>query len=465
MADQQRALFEVRISEDQLQVVLNCVWDGEQTEALLRRVQSEIDHLGLSRMADRADIERRVLEATERSHDLSEVVLMEGMPPIQPVDGTVEWASDFFSTGFAVDPESGAIDYRRRQAQPEVSAGQLLARTIPPHEGRPGCDVFGKPIRVARAMPARIRAGANVEYNESEHAYYALEGGRIRWANEILSVDLLYVVPGTVGLQSGNISHPGAVQIDGDVQVGASVVAGGDVDVRGMVEECDIQAGGNLTVCGGISGGPSQHIVSAGTVHARFILEGHVEAADDVVVEREIVHSNVITCGNVLMPGGRIVGSDVQALAGVTVRQAGTEGLVPTHITVAGTPFVNKQIALRERLIAQYKEDLAKMEKALASVRGRESALNPRQREALDTISEKREEYAEICEHLEREITHIQEIAGEKPKAEIVVKEILYPETVLCIRDVKIRITEALRGPLRARLVRDKIRLTSALEE
>ena len=213
---------------------------------------------------------------------------------------------------------------------------QRLARLIPPRCGTPGRDVLGGDINVADPLPATIRVGSNVRVEDQEDgstAYYATFDGRIRWADGVLAVDDVYVIKGNVGLETGNIDHPGAVVIEGDIQAGASVTAKGDIIVKGMVEPSNVNASGKLVVNGGVVGRDGFKIELDGGLHAKYVLEATVLTGDDVEVSNEIDRANIKTRGRVVIPKGRITGGHVSARRGIDVGVAGADGLIPTVLS------------------------------------------------------------------------------------------------------------------------------------
>src|SRR5690606_10724322 len=121
--------------------------------------------------------------------DIHDVPIVEGTPPAPPVHGRIEWVADFFSTGFVIDEATGRADYRQRAAQRSVEAGQLLARIIPPEEGREGTDVFGQRVPPEKPRPAKLRAGPHVRIDETTGMVYAEVTGRIRLNDGLVTVD------------------------------------------------------------------------------------------------------------------------------------------------------------------------------------------------------------------------------------------------------------------------------------
>jgi uncharacterized protein (DUF342 family) len=324
--------FNLRVTDDGMAVLLDCTIPDEGLDSLLTWIEAELTSLNVANPPTREQLEQGIRHAAEKGSSLVNEVILEGERPIPPQDGAIEWTQDFFSSGFAVDEKTGAVDYRRRVEHLTVEAGQLLACVTPPKDGEDGCDVFGRPIPAGNPKPAQLYPGSNVRVDEKEDGvyFYAVSNGRLRWVSNLLAVDEVFHIPESVGLATGDVAHPGSVLIGGDVLAGSRIEAGGDVEVNGTVESADIQAGGNLYVHGGITGLGNQSIKVKGNVNAKYILEASIDANENILVEREVVQSTLRTRGSLTMPRGRLVGGAVTALGGIVLREAGSDGLVPT---------------------------------------------------------------------------------------------------------------------------------------
>ncbi|MCK4546224.1 MAG: DUF342 domain-containing protein [Candidatus Eisenbacteria sp.] len=344
-----RGDFNLRVSPDRMAVLLDCdtssVDLGELEEAIRERMLS----MGIAEPPDGARLLRLLTAAAKKDPRIKELELAEGLKPVQPLDGRIEWAGDFFNPGFVVDEETGKIDYKQRVAMTSVMEGDLLARAIPPTEGREGLDVLGRPVRTAKPRRPRIRVGKNVRHDKEESAYYAAERGRVRWVDGVLSVDNVYQIRGNVGPTTGHILHPGAVVVTGDVQEGYNIESLGDIEVRGFVEAAQLQTSGSLMVRGGMIGAEGQRIVVSGDIHAKFIMDADVLAGGDVYVEREIIRSHVISRGSISIPNGRVVGGEIRALRGVVAGQVGSVANVSTTV-VAGEDYSLEETALTDRM-------------------------------------------------------------------------------------------------------------------
>ncbi len=134
-----------------------------------------------------------------------------------------------------------------------------------------------------------------------------------------LSVDEVYTIQEDVSVETGDISHIGAVVVNRDVLNGAKIDAVGNIEVHGTVENAEIRTKGHLTVRGGIRQSEGYKIVAEGSIHAMYILGGDIKAKKDIVVTREIVNVDLRTLGAVMVSRGRIVGGKTVALRGIYV--------------------------------------------------------------------------------------------------------------------------------------------------
>ncbi len=101
------------------------------------------------------------------------------------------------------------------------------------------------------------------------------------------------------------------MQVRGDIAVTMEVRVTGDVVVNGTIEAALVEAGGSVTVKGGIIGMAEALQDAAATAHrphrlwrhaeAKFIENAIISAGKDVEVEREIRQSSIAAGGSVLV--------------------------------------------------------------------------------------------------------------------------------------------------------------------
>ncbi|HOF39039.1 MAG TPA: FapA family protein [Candidatus Hydrogenedentes bacterium] len=451
VCDQNKDDVRLSVTVDRLAVLFSGTVDEARQREIIAAIIEKLTALGVTPVPSEAGLWKALSEATpDEDGRLTGVVLVAGTAPQPSKDGWIEWPRDFFSSGFVVNEQTGAVNYRERIGDPTIQKGELIARVWPAEPGQDGQDVFGRCIPAATPKTLYVRCGTNVEVSEDGIEYRATRSGRVRYSRQVLSVDRVYIIDGNVGLASGNIDHTGAVFVEGDVEAEARVRSVGDVEVRGIVEGADIDAGGNLFVRRGITGGGHRHIKAGGRVQARFLVETNIEAGDDVWVERESINSTVFTKGSFIMPGGRLVGGSVVAQGSIRVRQAGSEGLVRTRLAIELDPALTAAIGEKDAEIKRIRSSLMKIKETLSALKRKNSTLSDSAREALTLLAGNIEDMRSTLATLESEREELLAQLHSRGRPQIIVRTVAYPETIFDIYTHRVRLRETLLGPVRA---------------
>lgn len=451
--------MELRVSEDKLQlVVMDCEVPPDGVDAVKENLYEKLTEVKAADEAFRIDLESWLTEHAEGGK-IEEAILYEGVPPKPPDHGRIEWEGDFFTPGFYQDPETGALDYRRPKAQPNVEDGQLLARVIPPTPGEAGIDVLGKMIPPEEPREAVIRAEKNVRVEGYE--YYSTMNGRIRWASDGLSVDEVLTIEGDVGLETGHIKHPGALEVRGDILEGCEVEADGDIEIGGMIEPAQIRAGGRLVVRGGIAGNEDHLITVKGDIEAKYILDANIESHGDIKVEKEIDQAHIKTRGAIEVESGRIVGGDILALKGVTTQQAGSDAVIRTVITVGEDFTLAKKIAELEKRRVALDESRSKIYRAIEPLKRHIDSLPKARKMAVVKLAEQFKQVDQELHEVVEELSGIRHEASDRAVHKVVVNGTVFPEAMFVIRGEPYRIKENQQGPLQAIFSDGEVRLLS----
>ncbi|MFH1845686.1 MAG: FapA family protein [bacterium] len=438
----------VRLSSDKLMVYMSGPPLPEDSEPFYTELDTALEELGLPALPGREELEIRVHDAAIDDVPFLDAVILTGQPPVPSVDGTLEWTRDFFASGFKVDEDKGTVDYRTRQEDLSVEEKELLVRVFSPVEGQPGQDLLGQTIKVGKPKKAGLRTGPNILKQTSDDGvddYFAAISGRLRWVDGTLSVDPLFVVNGDVGLETGNIKHPGMIEITGDVRAGARVEAEGDILVKGVVEPADIVAGGSLLVNGGILGDEEHGIEVGGGVQAKYLMDARVRAVEDVEIAKEITKSWVRTLGSVRVKNGRIVSSDVMARGDIEVGLAGGDGAVSTVLTSGVDYRMEEDLIRKEQEATQRKGQIKRIQKAVLRAMETGGSLTDRERRAACELLEAGVQIKAALDQLRIQCQHIVErVAGDNYRFQrsfIEVGKRCYPDTELRISNLRKRIT------------------------
>lgn len=454
--------FRVRFTEDGLAALVDCSVPPEGVDVLIPGLLDALERRGITDQISLMAAEQRLRAAAEASSELSEVPVLEGRAPVPPQDEAIAWERDFFNEEFVVDPETGVIDYRERAGQCSVAEGDCLAHIIPGKPGTDGLDIFGQPLPAAPPNPVFLRAGRNVRFDAAEKAFYAVRSGRVRLCDEELSVDEVFVVQASVGLETGNIHHPGTLVVEQNIEAGSQVEVSGDVEVHGYIEDAVITCGGNLTVRGGITGGAGSVIRAGGSVQAKFVLNATIEAAGNVLIEREIDNAVVRARGAVRVPRGRIVAGEVVALGGIDTAHAGSDAGIPT-VLVAGEDFaLAPRIKEKKAEIEALKSTMEKVRVKLEPLAGQEHRLSPASREVLKTLRRKLAQAQERIAALDAQVLEIYDESRKRAVNRILVRACIHTDAFFRVAQRGLYCRETVAGPVSILIRDDEIGIFTA---
>ena len=256
------------------------------------------------------------------------------------------------------------------EKDPGVIDGQLVATISPPDYGEAGYTVTGRELPAHPPGPAEWSAGGNVRLSDDGQEVRATAAGLVHYVNGIIEVEGVLRVPGDVDFAAGVISSPGSVVVEGNVQAGATVLAGGDLTILGLAEGAILEAGGNLTVRQGIRGGSRCRVKAGRALAARFLENVTAEAVGDVVAEA-ILSGRVVSGGRVLCLEGRgmVAGGSVRAKEAVLAKVIGSPLQVSTEIEVGNDQVAKDRLGQTAESFRETEATLAKVEQVLSLLR------------------------------------------------------------------------------------------------
>jgi uncharacterized protein (DUF342 family) len=292
--------------------------------------------------------------------------------------------------------ESSQIDFRKRNEINNVTAGQLLAEVVPPVPAQQGLTVFGLPIKAKEGRTVRFRAGKNVRLSSDEKQAFAEIDGSVKLVKGRISVDFVKRVDGNVDFKSGNIDFKGDVIVTGDVNETFNVVAGGSIQVAGMVDRAALKAGGDISVEGGIYGKEGVLVEAEGDLNIGFAENAILRAGGNIYVRGALVNCDTHAEGRLYLRavGKALIGGTTVAICGVDANCLGNPR-IPTKTII--------EFGLRPDLIQKMRQLNVEFEQA----------NEQRRYEIRDEMETLREEY-------ERQM-----------KARIVTRRSVYPGVVL----------------------------------
>jgi uncharacterized protein (DUF342 family) len=292
-------------------------------------VMAECQKEGIKVEIDERTVEKQFLETNPQ-----EITIGRGIKPREGKNGHIEFKVDMSAKPqFIVDPKDGkAVDYKNAMQVTLVNIGDVLAVVVPPTEGEAGEDVRGYAIEATAGSNAKYFLGEGLE--EKDGNIIVTSPGTPSFQDDVIMVRRTYVLQSDVDLSTGNINFPGTVVIHGNVTDGFEVVSEENIVINGMISGARIKAKGYVKCAGGIQGKNKTEVIAGSFVAATFISAATIITEGDVVITKDILHSNVSCLGEV-RTGGSIIGGVTTAFKGVECGgDLGSEAGVKTLVNI-----------------------------------------------------------------------------------------------------------------------------------
>lgn len=356
------------------------------------------------------DAVQAALEAGRNGSEVAGMVLARGEPPIHGRDG--ELHLDLVSELRAgTVGENDRVDYYERGIVQSAQEGQRLGSIIPCEPGAPGRDVFGEYVEAREGKPVAIELGDGVALDRSGTELTATASGMVQYAQNKLSITQVFEVKGDVDFTTGNIRmDTGSVIVEGTVRAGFAVHASGNIVVREVVEDAEIVAGGDVEVRGIEMSGKGV-VKAGGSVFARFARGARIEAEGDVLVADSIVGCDTVARGAVmcLTGRGRIQGGTVRCDGGIAANVLGSAGRGATKLAI-GLP------TSKERDLARELRHIDDREKGLQHFLGEGNTRAILARTPAHRVEEVTERIRELVELRRRKFAAQEELAQEQER-------------------------------------------------
>lgn len=361
--------------------------------------------------------------------------LASGQAPVNGQDARIEILIDEMDQSKTPHLlEDGRVDYFNIGTVRTVHKGQILARKSPPSVGMQGSGLNGSPIFPKPGRDVRLPQGKNTVISEDGMLLLAETDGHVSFNPRENKVNVFDVfdVSGDVDFSVGNIDFLGSVIIKGNVLPGFKIVAAGDIEVAGIVDSAVLEAGGDITIRGGVQMRGKGLIKAGGTVRSKFLQAANVEAGVDVIVGDSIMHCHVSAGRSVFMEAKKsvIVGGLVRAGEEVRTRTLGSPMATPTEVEVGVHPQLRAEmVQLHEKLKAMH-QNIEKTKKAVAlldNMAGIGNQLPPEKEAMRQNLSHTLKHLMhEEEEHMLRR-SEIEATLLDSRLAKVYVLEVIYP--------------------------------------
>ncbi len=242
-----------------------------------------------------------------------------------------------------------------------VEAQQPIAIYV--GEGKEIPDQFRSAVKwhLPAGVTAREVAGEGMTISQGEYPMLAAaKKGFVSATEKKIKVGGVYEVARDLNSRTGGVETSGSVLVHGSLSQGVTIMSGGDVEVRGLIDDANIKAAGSIVAKGGFNGGEKGKLSAGKDLYCQFVQQGTLEAPGNIVVDGSIMNANIL-CGKKLVVRGNgfLVGGKVIAHEGVEVSRIGSEAAVVTEIEVGGNPFQLVRIEEANETVQNLEKDIA----------------------------------------------------------------------------------------------------------
>ena len=238
--------------------------------------------------------------------------------------------------------EEGKVDYKNLNYFQMVKKDQVLCEIIKEVNGINGRNIFGEEICAKIGKEIVFSIGKNSILNEDKTKIISTCDGIVRFAKNKLDINDMLHIPSNVDFSTGNIHFSGDVIIDGDVCTGFSVKSDGSIIIKGVVEDAEIQAAGNIHISKGLNGGSRKEITAGKNLNCNYIENALLNVKGDITADY-IIDSKITCLGNIKLAGSKalINGGEISLAGELSAKEIGTEKERITKINILGIEIVD----------------------------------------------------------------------------------------------------------------------------
>lgn len=420
----------------------------EPAQVTPQRVQQAIEE---SRIAQTPAVAARVEQLNgllaSGAFPEGDFLLAQGAPPEESVDARFEWDPLLSPQGEGTTDGSQRVSHYDRSQVISVHANQSIGRIIPARQGTPGTDVYGNPV--AARSPLNVQLRGNVRLDIDGQTIQAEQDGQVIFEDNRLSVVTVLEICGDVDFGTGNIDSSGDVIVRGTVKDLFQVRTDKDLVIDGHVEAATLQAGGNITIQGGIHGREKGTIKAGGTVQARLCDGVTIDAGNTFTVQKECINSVVRAENKVHCPAGTIIGGQVWGRNSVEVQDVGSPARVKTSV-LAGVPLsVIEEMSQLQAEMKKRQDAAAKIRESIAPLIREMRRLSPQHRERATELMFQADQLDLEARQMQSKREDLHKQAAPQGDPYVLVSGRLHTGSTITISGRSTTIDQDVRGPVR----------------
>ena len=345
------------------------------------------------------------------------------------------------------EDEKGQVNFKDLDLVENVVAGQLLATKITATEGKPGRTITNQLLEAKPGRDVELSVGKNTELSPDGMNLIATINGQVIFASGKVVVEPIYEIKGDVDMHTGNILFLGTVIVKGNVEDGFSIKAAGDIEIRGSVGKCLLDAEGDINIKQGVMGKLGGTIKAGGSIWSKFLEQVNVVADKNVFVQDGIMHCQVDATEKVVCFGKRatIVGGRIRSGEIVNTKTLGSVSFTETIVEVGVDPKSRQRLHDLEKEKTGNEETLEKLTANIQTLQNQQKIrrnFSEEKQELLEKMLASREELNirlnEIREEMDELKSYLKLL---KTIGKVSVSKNVYPGVRIGIKDTYYDVT------------------------
>jgi uncharacterized protein (DUF342 family) len=339
-----------------------------------------------------------------------------------------------------------------------------LATLHPPQKGIPGKNVLGQEMPCLDGVAAKLPSGKNtLPAPQNPDCLIAAIDGIVRFNGSNVEVFEGFIVPGDIDYSTGNIEYEKSVVVNGDVKSGFSINCGGDLQVKGTIEDCSLNIGGNVLCKFGFIGQGKGIIDSKGDVNLGFMKNQIVKSRKSVNIAKEALNCSIFAKYSITVHGKPIsvAGGNLMARDSITVHSVGNHSNIRTLLEI-GTDFsLLEELDKTQQQINELSSNFQKLSesyKKFENIITNKKSFPEKNQALILKLTESIQKHKQQMDLLKQRERIIQNKVYSFSSAFISFKHALYPGTIIKIGERNLLIKEEVLGPKKVIYVNNEIK-------
>ncbi|MBI1190500.1 MAG: DUF342 domain-containing protein [Tepidisphaera sp.] len=461
---QTETTLRVDVSPDGLSATLVIAPQTPKAQIDAMHVQALLAERGIAVTPMRVAAIDIALASYQPSENPTRVVIAQGQAPAHGQDGAIELLPEVLRPP-APTPEALASarakkDSHRTARIVSVQRGQPLGQRRQPTPGTDGVDVRGRSIAATpgRASPIKVDASVQVK---GDGTLLAAHDGVVELEADLLRVSTTLKLD-CVDFSTGHVDFPCDVLVMGEVRDGFRIHAARDLEVRGLIDAANIDAGRDVRLVKGMACPKGGSLECGRDLFAACLNNVTVQVARDATIEKELQDCRLLVGRRLIAPRAAMLRGELMAAGGAELDTAGCESHTPTLIIVGHTPRLDdlaQEIGRLAPKITQQRDDAAARLAELSAQKATSHKIAERQTELRFMIDSATSLATKLCQGCERLI----DWSANWTRAELIVRRELFPGLRLVQGPWTLDFHKRIVGPVKFHLGPDFAPLVSDL--